>query len=76
MLDLTNATTATIVTALLMSIFAWAYSKWVLKESNPEKVLAKSVLTGLVAVSTVLLVAYNQSASHSLRSEPFFVSVM
>lgn len=76
MLDLTNATTATIVTALLTSIFAWAYSKWVLKDTEPEKVLAKSVLSGLVAVAAVLLIAYNQSASHSLRSEPFFVSVM
>ena len=76
MLDLTNPTTATIVTALLTSVLAWAYAKFVLKDSDAGKVFAKTALSSACAVALVLVVQYNQSSSHSLRSEPFFLSVM
>lgn len=76
MLDFTNATTASIATALLISLFTWLYSKYILKEAQSEKVLAKTVLSGFAAVCLVLVISFNQMGSHSLRSEPFFVSVI
>jgi ABC-type Co2+ transport system permease subunit len=76
MLDFTNPTTVAVTTALLISVFTWMYSKYILKEKDAEKALAKTVLSGLVAVAVVLVVSFNQMGSHSLRSEPFFVSVI
>jgi len=76
MIDFTNPTTVAITTAFLVALLSWGYAKFILKDTDADKILAKTVLSGLVAVAIILVLSHNQSASHSLRSEPFFASVL
>lgn len=59
-------------TALLTSVLLWAYCKYVLKESHAEKVLAKSLVSGIVAAIVIVLLVQQTQPRTSLHTEPFF----
>jgi hypothetical protein len=65
-----------LTTALLTSILSWVYSKYVLKEPNAEKVLAKTALSGIVASVAVILYIRQQEPIPSLQADPFFAPIM
>lgn len=64
------------LTAALTSIFSWAYAKYVLKQDQAEKVLAKTVVSGVIAATLVSVYANQTEPKMSLHSEPFFAPIM
>lgn len=64
------------VTGIITSILSWAYAKYVLKQDQAEKVLAKTFVSGLVAATLVTLYVRQQEPKMSLHSEPFFAPIM
>lgn len=66
----------TLATAILTSVLLWAYCKYVLKQKHAEKILAKSLVAGLVASACVLVIVQNTQPRTSLHSEPFFAPLV
>lgn len=56
----------------LTAIMSWAYDKYLLKNANSEKVLAKTAFAGVTAAMCVLLYVRQFEQTSSLHADPFF----
>jgi RsiW-degrading membrane proteinase PrsW (M82 family) len=74
-MDVQSPVFIALATAVLTAIGAWVYAKFVLKDPNAEKVLAKTALSGLVASLIVVLFVRSQQHQPSLAADPFFAPV-
>ena len=63
-------------TAVLTVVLSWAYAKFVMKEPGAEKVLAKTALSGAVAVACVISYLRQQEPVPSLQADPFFAPIL
>lgn len=69
-----------IVIALAVSVIAavvnWAYAKFMLMDPQADKVLAKSLASGLIATAAVILYVRQQEPAISLQADPFFAPIV
>ena len=75
-MDLQSPVFVALATAFLTAVGAWVYAKFVLKDPEAEKVLAKTILSGAVASVIVVLAVRTQNTQQpSLAADPFFAPV-
>ena len=65
-----------IAVAALTALLNWAYAKYVLQDPAAQKVLAKTLATGLTAAVVVVLYVRQYDPLPSLQADPFFAPLV
>jgi len=75
-MDLQSPVVIALAVAVVTAVLNWAYAKWALKDPAAEKVLAKTLATGLTAAIAVVLYVRQYEPVPSLQADPFFAPIV
>lgn len=75
-MDIQSPVTVAVATVVLTSVLCWAYAKYMLKDPNAEKTLAKTLVCGIASATIVVLYIRQYDPVPSLQADPFFAPVV
>lgn len=75
-MDLQSPIIIALAVAVITAAVNWAYAKWMLMDPQPEKVLAKTLVSGLIASAAVILYTRQFEPVPSLQADPFFAPIV